>query len=189
MSRLNKTKYIERHGYDAWAEEAARRKSRRNKEKDDAYEQARKGKRNAYFKERRQKIYATQLGRADNLVRRYNNEDKRRELDISNNVDKEWVVKHIFPSKCVYCGDTDWHHLGCDRVDDSLPHVAENIVPCCGVCNVEKGAMRMSHEEFIEYRKTHPRELKRQSPFIIGEVETQSGKKIKVIKKNPLLCA
>lgn len=160
MSRLNKAEYIEKYGEDAWKVESKRRRSLRDKARDDAYENERKGKRNEYYKQRRLALYATKLGRADNLVRRYNNEDIKRGFDTSSNVDKEWLVNNIFTGKCVYCNDSDWRHLGADRVDDNLPHTAENIVPCCGVCNVEKGAMRMTYQDFIEYRRLFPRDKK-----------------------------
>ena len=51
---------------------------------------------------------------------------------------EEWVVNHIFNSKCVYCGESDWKKLGCDRIDNSQPHTPSNVVCCCGKCNREK---------------------------------------------------
>ena len=39
---------------------------------------------------------------------------------------------------CCYCGETDWHKLGADRIDNSKPHSKENCVCACEKCNVER---------------------------------------------------
>ena len=86
-----------------------------------------------------------------------NTADKQRGLDISKNVSSSWIVENIFSGqKCVYCGDQDWKHLGCDRIDNSKPHTADNVVCSCGLCNIER-ADRYTVEEFKQYRILHPR--------------------------------
>lgn len=79
----------------------------------------------------------TPLGRAHNLLAAYRKSDKkynRREGDLT----AKWIVENIFTKKCQYCGETDWHKLGCDRIDNTLPHTKENVVPCCFKCNCKK---------------------------------------------------
>ena len=88
------------------------------------------------------------------------------------------MIENIFKSSCVYCGDTNWEHLGCDRINNNLPHTTDNVICACGLCNVERQFNRMSVEEFIEYRKTHPRDTKFELPQQVVEI---NGKK--VIKK------
>lgn len=106
---------------------------------------------NTYKKDLRK----TKLGRASNMVWQYKYDDKisgRGECDLTS----DWVMKNIFDSSCIYCGDSDWTHLGCDRIDNSLPHTKDNCVCSCGLCNMER-ADRFTVSEFVEYRKTHPR--------------------------------
>ena len=100
----------------------------------------------------------TEMGRAGQLSGNYNVCDKNNGLDISKNITAEWIVKNIFTSKCIYCGDSDWKHLGADRIDNSKPHTPDNVVCACGICNVERSD-RFTVEEFVEHRKTHPRVL------------------------------
>ncbi len=86
-------------------------------------------------------------GRAYHLVRNY------RRLDRDKNrgectITPQWVVENIFSGQCcVYCGESDWHLLGCDRKDNALPHTPENCVPCCYHCNCKKHTK--SYNEFI----------------------------------------
>lgn len=107
-------------------------------------------------KNKNKELYLTKNGRSNSLYRKYKSSDKRKNLDTSNNVASEWIIENIFTSKCIYCGDSDWQHLGCDRIDNDKPHTPDNVVCACGICNCER-ADRFSVEEFIEYRKLHPR--------------------------------
>ena len=106
------------------------------------YYQNNKEKRLEYDKQR----YQTPMGRARKLVNGHNQEDKkcnRGECSLT----ALWVRNYIFPFKCVYCGESDWHKLGCDRKDNSLPHTPSNVVPCCEACNKKRG--RKLFEEFV----------------------------------------
>lgn len=203
---MNKSEYIELYGAEAWEEESKRRRSGRNHEKDAAYEEARKGKRNEYFKQRREyhkeyyqknkerkleyaksearkqyrrdyyeknkeryldkdyakikreRWYSTQSGRASYLRGKYQYDDKTKGFDTSNNITTQWIVDNIFTQKCIYCGDTDWRHLGADRIDNSKPHTPDNVVCACGICNKER-RNNYSMEDFIRYRELHPRDF------------------------------
>ena len=96
----------------------------------------------------------TQIGRAANLVSAYKQMDARTKVGETT-VTKEWVVDNIFTKSCVYCGDDDWHNLGCDRLDNSKPHTPENCVPCCGKCNVKKGKTK-TYEEYLKMLAEQP---------------------------------
>lgn len=93
----------------------------------------------------------TQNGRALYLVDGYRQSDKnanRGECTLT----AKWIVDNIFTSKCHWCGETDWNKLGCDRIDNSLPHTPDNVNPCCEDCNNKRGTK--TYEEFLKLIKT-----------------------------------
>lgn len=53
--------------------------------------------------------------------------------DREFNLDRDWFVKNILKSQCIYCGSKE--KLGCDRIDNSKGHTYDNVVPCCYICN------------------------------------------------------
>lgn len=76
----------------------------------------------------------SQYGRAYTLRTAYNREDKkynRGECTLTT----QWIIDNIFTKQCVYCGESDWKKLGCNRLDNLSPHTPENVEPCCGECN------------------------------------------------------
>lgn len=106
-------------------------------------------------KEKRKKEWQeydkTKPGRASRIVRylkQYDNDACRGECTIT----QKWVLENIFTSSCTYCGETDWRKLGCDRIDNTLPHTPENCVCACGRCNVER-SNRWTVEEFREHKQ------------------------------------
>lgn len=136
----------------------------------EALERSRKSRKEFYKKK-----YYTKDYRARYLVNAYSFADKkegRGECTLTS----EWIKENIFNSKCTYCGDSDWRHLGCDRIDNGLPHTPENCICSCGICNIEKND-KYSVEEFVEYRSKHPRHL-----GTIPKVEKING----VIKKRAI---
>lgn len=94
--------------------------------------------------------------RAHSLAKSYKRNDRQSDLDVSQNIDTKWIIENVFLSKCIYCGDDNWEHLGCDRIDNSKPHTADNVVCSCFICNADR-ADRYSVEEFKQYRALHPR--------------------------------
>ena len=58
----------------------------------------------------------------------------------------QWIVDNIFTQKCHWCPETDWTKIGCDRIDNSLPHTPDNVIPCCERCNKNRG--RKTYEEY-----------------------------------------
>lgn len=106
------------------------------------YYQANKGKFVEYRK--------TPYGRALMLLSSYVREDRKynRIGDVlsDNYITAQWIVDNIFPKPCHYCGESDWTKIGCDRIDNSLPHTIDNVVPCCYECNTKR--QTTDYEEF-----------------------------------------
>ena len=89
----------------------------------------------------------TQMGRAAYLVQGYKKADKNASRGKCT-LTAKWVVENIFAEKCIYCGESDWTKLGCDRIDNSKPHTEDNVVPCCKACNNKRGAK--PYEQFLQ---------------------------------------
>lgn len=89
----------------------------------------------------------TTIGRAANLTSSYKQMDEKNNVGETT-ITKEWIMDNIFTKSCIYCGESDWTKLGCDRKDNSLPHTPNNCVPCCWDCNRKKGSM--SYNEYIK---------------------------------------
>lgn len=87
------------------------------------------------------------MGRANNLLQAYkisDSEFNRGKCTLT----AKWIVDNIFTQQCHYCGKNDWTKLGCDRIDNDLPHTPDNVVPCCSECNQKKGSIK--YEEYIK---------------------------------------
>ena len=101
-----------------------------------------------YYKNNYDKIseyHKTKIARANNLLSQYKRIDKgKNEVDF----DAKWIVDNIFSKSCVYCGESDWKKLGCDRKDNSKGHLIDNVVPCCYHCNCKKHTM--NYHEYLE---------------------------------------
>lgn len=91
--------------------------------------------------------YNSKHGRAVRLSSHYMREDKKHNRGEST-LTAKWIVENIFSKPCVYCGESDWHKIGCDRKDNSLPHTMDNVVPCCKECNIKKNDL--SYDEYIK---------------------------------------
>ena len=105
-------------------------KGEKKKEWSKKYIQENKDRLNAYKREWRKTPY----GRASQLLDGYKQKDKmhnRGEVDF----DAQWIVENIFSKPCAHCGETDWHKIGCNRLDNSKPHTKDNVEPCCLDCN------------------------------------------------------
>ena len=103
-----------------------------------------------YCQDNKEKIVEyrkTPMGRAINLISTHKQEDKKHNRGECT-LTAKWVVDHIFSQKCAYCGESDWRKLGCDRIDNSLPHTPSNVICCCEACNKKRG--KKSFEEFLD---------------------------------------
>lgn len=95
----------------------------------------------------------TQYGRAHMLVNNYKLMDKRKGFEPSVDFDAQWIVDNIFSKSCVHCGETDWHLLGCNRLDDDKPHTKDNVEPCCKECNVKLGMSKLDRDYHGRFKK------------------------------------
>lgn len=87
----------------------------------------------------------TPLGRASALISSYRQKDhiqNRGECSLT----AQWVISNIFTKRCIYCGESDWHKLGTDRINNNRPHTPENVVCCCVKCN-----KRRNTKDFLEF--------------------------------------
>lgn len=111
-------------------------------------------------KEYNEKYLNTQKGRAKNLLGAYRANDKkynRGECTLT----AQWIIDNIFTKHCPHCGETDWHKLGCNRLDNSKPHTIDNVEPCCIKCNNDLAR--------IEFKKIQGKRVD-QIDSITGEV-------------------
>ncbi len=127
--------------------ESSKQYYQRNKEKRIEYStEYRKGHKEK-IAEKDAKYRSTKRGKAVYRLYNYKLEDmkyNRGECTLT----RDWIVDNIFSGQsCVYCGESDWTKLGCDRIDNSKPHTPENVVPCCVRCNKKKA--RFSYEKFM----------------------------------------
>ena len=104
-----------------------------------------------------QEYYRTIPGMASRRRSHYLADDKEKGFDTAQTITAEWIAENILTASCIYCHDNEPYHLGCDRIDESKGHTPDNVVCACPICNWERSLQKMSVEEFIEYRKTHPR--------------------------------
>lgn len=89
-------------------------------------------------KKKRLSIAEQKVKRSKMLISSYRYRDKKRfnkEIDL----DVDWFIDNIFNSKCIYCGESNWRKLGCDRIDNNKPHSKDNVVCCCSTCNRMRG--------------------------------------------------
>ena len=148
-----------------------------HKERKKEYNQANKERGKGYQK----KYYSTPLGKANNLARTYKRSDRKKGFDPSNNVTSKWIIENIFSGQsCIYCGDSDWTHLGCDRIDNSKPHTPDNVICSCGLCNIERND-KCSVEEFKQYRALHPRDcdISKAPAFILSSTGALKKKTVR----------
>lgn len=108
---------------------------------------------NPEYRKQYQKQYRqTPMGRASKLCGNYQKADKqysRGECTLT----AQWIVDHIFPNGCLYCGEKDWTKLGCDRVDNDLPHTPDNVVCCCADCNKKRSLRGFDMFLYKSWRK------------------------------------
>lgn len=90
----------------------------------------------------------TLMGRALYLVSSYKKADKQHNRGECT-LTAKWVIDNIFSKPCHYnCGKKGWELIGCDRIDNDLPHTPDNVVPCCEECNKKRGTK--TYEDFVE---------------------------------------
>ena len=90
----------------------------------------------AYKKE---SYYNHKPTRAYSLYRSYKRADDLRRGGGCT-ITKEWILENVYSGQtCCYCGCSDWHKLGVDRIDNNKPHTPDNVVVSCSDCNFKRG--------------------------------------------------
>lgn len=141
-------KYGEKDGLRRWkVNEYGKRWKQENPEyKKHWYQEHRENKKRWYQEHReeraeyKKRFYQTPYGRAQHLINAYRQSDRqlnRGECTLT----AKWVVDNIFNRSCLYCGESDWRELGCDRIHNSKPHTIENVVCSCEKCNKKRKKM------------------------------------------------
>lgn len=152
---MRKDEYIEKYGLEAWEKHRQQmreaEKRYRDSHKEERYANNREWVNNHRECKRKivnksaRKRYATKEGLAGYRLNAYRKMDKRKGFECT--LTREWIITNIFTDKkCVYCGESDWAKLGCDRVDNSKPHTPDNVVCCCGSCNSSR-----NRKPFIDF--------------------------------------
>lgn len=100
--------------------------------------------------EKAKRYRAKKIGRAKSLIYGYRREDRkynRGECELT-----EQQLINLWDNGCFWCGETDWHKLGVDRIDNSKPHKIDNVVCSCWNCNNER--QKKEFEDFKTHKKT-----------------------------------
>lgn len=105
-----------------------------------------------YYTAYRREYQKTKQGKAVRMAGAHRESDYKRGFDVSNNIDYQWIMEHIFNGQtCYYCGESDWRKLGCDRINNKLPHTPDNVICACRKCNTNRGN-RYSVEEYFNMK-------------------------------------
>jgi len=113
-----------------------------------------------FQKERQREAHRLSIGEAsfNALVGKMKFRADKRNFEWSLTVDQ---VRTLFEQSCYYCGIKpqqkifmrscygSYNYNGLDRVDSSKGYSIENVVPCCGICNVAKNSMTV--DQFREW--------------------------------------
>jgi len=113
------------------------------KEQNRRYREENRDKHNEAIR-RWQKAHPMQY-RANSLLQSYRSADHRQNRGECT-LTVKWIVDKIFTGHCIYCGETDWRLLGCDRKNNSKPHTPENVVCSCRDCNNKRHT-----KDFVTY--------------------------------------
>ena len=145
---MTKAEYIKRYGEEAYKKKLERIKAYKQANREKYAEQKR-----VYYEVNRERLaeywkqyHNTKNGRAIKLLSDYKRNDKkynRGECTLT----AEWIIENIFSGQvCHWCNESEWTKLGCDRINNDLPHTPENVVCSCEDCNVKRG--RMTYDEY-----------------------------------------
>lgn len=149
---MTKAEFIERYGEQAYEKRKAYKREwakahpeyqrdyyRRNRERMCAYQRGYQSKHRSEQRERMNAYHETKEGRATNLLAAYVQMDLERR-GVRPRLTQADILRKCFDDgcKCMYCGETDWHLLGLDRIDNDKPHDAENCICSCVRCNTKR---------------------------------------------------
>lgn len=159
MTKEEKRKEYLREWYQKNKEKKAEQKRKNRALKHEEYvkynrEYAQKWRENnkEHFQEYRKNYKKTPTGRASILCSNYKSDDMIKGRP-GNNLTMPWVLENIIKSKCVYCGESDYLKLGCDRIDNEKAHTQDNCLCSCWECNNDRQKKSMSVEEYKKLKK------------------------------------
>lgn len=109
------------------------------------------------IKEYHKEYSKTQMGRAQGQIQQYKRMDSRNGFGDVIDFDARWMVDNIYTQKCTHCGESDWHKLGCNRIDNSKPHTKDNVEPCCYKCNIFLGGVFSGSKKVKPMAQIDPR--------------------------------
>ncbi len=169
---MKKKDYIEKYGEEAWEkrleknrivlrkyynehkekiQEANKKYYEANKEQImlqcKEYFEKHKDKLLKYHREYLNNYSKTKKGRAIKLASNYRRDDRHKVGDDLETIDQYFIMNNILNSVCIYCGESDWRKLGCDRIDNTKAHTPDNVVCACMHCNAQR-AKKYTVEEF-----------------------------------------
>lgn len=136
---MNKNEIIQKFGEEYYNQilERNRKNYQHNKEKWKLTRKKYYENNKSYFDKHNSEYYNSIHGRALNLLHSYQTNDLKYNRGTCE-IDEDFIINNIFSKSCVYCGESDYLKLGCDRIDNSKPHTPDNVVPCCGTCNLKR---------------------------------------------------
>ena len=116
-----------------------------------------------YAREKSAKYRSTLKGKSITRIIAHRTYDRKH--GFINTIGISFYLTNIVNRPCAYCGETE--NIGCDRIDNNLGHTEQNVIPCCGMCNVIRSNF-FSYNEMILVGK-----------FIRSEVLSKRKEKIK----------
>ena len=126
---------------------AAYRKSWREAHKEEmaVYQKAYREANKEELAEYRKNYLNTKHGWAYSILHNYNKADKKYNRG-KGDLTVDWIVENVLSKPCAHCGESDWHKIGCNRIDNDLPHTKSNVEPCCWECNNRLAAMEKAEK-------------------------------------------
>lgn len=101
--------------------------------------------------------------RANSQYNTYKRMDIRNGFGDAIDFDVKWIIENIYTKPCVHCGETDWRKLGCNRIDNDLPHTKDNVESCCYECNI-----KLSHDWISDKLSKQIDQIDKESGAIIN---------------------
>ena len=96
--------------------------------------------------------YLIKENRAKMLIKCYKKDDKQLNRGECTLTPEQLIS--LWENGCFWCGETDWHKLGADRIDNKKAHTLENCVCACKSCNDKRN--NKTFEEFKEIIQRQP---------------------------------
>lgn len=87
---------------------------------------------------------ASYIGKLHRKYKTFQNGAWDRGHDFNISVEE---FEKICEKQCYYCGSND--NIGMDRLDNKQDYMLDNVVPCCGKCNIMKS--KYTENDFIEH--------------------------------------